>query len=115
MKIIEANSITRDEMRRLLEKPAFDEVVLGEGALAKVEATFGRRLTAEEVVNEIITAIRKEGNEAVFRYTKLIDGAELTPESMEVSEAEYEAAFAKADPLVVQSIEKAIANVRSFH
>ena len=115
MKIVEASSITRDEMRRLLEKPAFDEVVLGEGAQAKVEAMFGRRLTAEEVVNEIITAIRKEGNEAVFRYTKLIDGAELTPESMEVSEAEYEAAFAKADPLVVQSIEKAIANVRSFH
>lgn len=72
-------------------------------------------MTAEEVVEEIVTAIRREGNEAVFRYTKMIDGADLTADTMEVSEAEFEAAMAKADPLVVASIEKAIANVRSFH
>lgn len=115
MRIIDAQQITADEIRTLLKKPAFDEVVLGEGAQKKIEATFGKKMTAEEVVEEIVTAIRREGNEAVFRYTKLIDGAELTADTMEVSDAEFEAAMAKADPLVVASIKKAIANVRSFH
>lgn len=115
MRIIDAQQITADEIRTLLKKPAFDEVVLGEGAQKKIEATFGKKMTAEEVVEEIVTAIRREGNEAVFRYTKLIDGAELTADTMEVSDAEFEEAMAKADPLVVASIEKAIANVRSFH
>lgn len=115
MKIVDAQKVTVDEIRALLKKPAFDEVVLGEGAQKKIEATFGRKMTAQEVVEEIVTAIRKEGNEAVFRYTKMIDGAELTAESMEVSEAEFDAAMVKADPLVVDSIRKAIDNVRSFH
>ncbi len=115
MRIIDAQQITADEIRTLLKKPAFDEVVLGEGAQKKIEATFGKKMTAEEVVEEIVTAIRREGNEAVFRYTKLIDGADLTADTMEVSDAEFEEAMAKADPLVVASIEKAIANVRSFH
>lgn len=115
MRSIDAQQITADEIRTLLKKPAFDEVVLGEGAQKKIEATFGKKMTAEEVVEEIVTAIRREGNEAVFRYTKMIDGADLTADTMEVSEAEFEAAMAKADPLVVASIEKAIANVRSFH
>lgn len=115
MRVIDAQTLNAEEIRALLKKPAFDEVVLGEGAQKKIEATFGRKLSAEEVVEEIVTAIRKEGNEAVFRYTKLIDGAELTAESMEVSEAEFDEAMAKADPLVVASIRKAIANVRSFH
>lgn len=115
MRIIDAQQITADEIRTLLKKPAFDEVVLGEGAQKKIEATFGKKMTAEEVVEEIVTAIRHQGNEAVFRYTKLIDGADLTVDTMEVSDAEFEAAMAKADPLVVASIKKAIANVRSFH
>ncbi len=115
MKIIDTKTMTTAEIAALMKKPAFDEVVLGAGAQKKVEETFGRPLTAAEVVDEIITAIRKEGNAAVFRYTELIDGAKFDEVSMEVSAAELEAAEREADPAVVASIKKAIANVRSYH
>ncbi|MCH2507650.1 MAG: histidinol dehydrogenase, partial [Dehalococcoidia bacterium] len=38
---------------------------------------FGRRLTPNQVVSEILAEVSKNGDEALKRYTKMIDGVDL--------------------------------------
>ncbi len=59
--------------------------------------------------------IRRDGDEAVIKYTKLIDRTEFMPEEFVVTEAEYEIAYQEADPAVVESLRKAAENVRRYH
>lgn len=115
MKTIFADQLSHSELLTLLQKPAFDQVVLGNGAKERIRIAFGRELTAGEVVDQIVTDVRKEGDAAVLRYTKLIDGADFTADSLEVSEAEFEAARGQVDLAILQSLRKAIDNVRQFH
>lgn len=115
MKTVFTKDLSATEIAELLKKPAFDEVTLGPGARASVKKNFGADLTAAEVVHKIVEDIRRDGDKAVFYYTKLIDGAELTAATIEVSEAEFTEAYKKVDPDVLVSIKKAAANVRSFH
>lgn len=115
MRLIDARNMPEAEVAALLKKPAFDAVELGEAASARIEKTFGQKLTAAEVVTRIVDVVRSLGDDAVVRYTELIDGVRLTAGSLAVSEAEFDAALAAVDPEVLASIRKAIANVRRYH
>ena len=53
--------------------------------------TFGRDMTAAELVRQIVGDVRREGDAAVIRYTHLIDRVDYKPEDFLVTEAEYEA------------------------
>lgn len=115
MKTVFANQLTRDQIQALLAKPPFDKVSLGEGARARIKATFGTELTAAEVVDKIVNNVRKKGDEAVLHYTQAFDGAEFTAETMKVSPAEIEAAIKTADTEILAAVERAAANVRRYH
>ena len=47
----------------------------------------------ESSVNEIIANVRTNGDTAIFNYTKKFDGATVTPENIEVTEAEIAEAY----------------------
>ena len=113
-KIFTASS-TVAEIALLLKKPAFDTVELGAGAKARVKLLFGRELTAAEVVEKIVGDVRREGDTALLDYTAAIDGVRLTPDTIKVSQAEYDAAARVVDGKVVAAIEQALDNVRRFH
>ncbi|TWH52104.1 histidinol dehydrogenase [Sporomusa sp. KB1] len=115
MKRIHSSFLNKQEMIELLEKPAFDKVVLGIGGRAKVKETFGEDLSAQQVVERIVEDVRRQGNEAVQKYTKLIDGADITDAMLEVTPAEIESAIAGADKEVLDALEAAVANVKRFH
>ena len=115
MKTIFTKDLSTSEVAELLRKPSFDEMVLGEGAKARIKETFGSEMTATAVVNKIVNDVRAEGDKAALYYTKAIDGADFSPETLEVSQAEFEEAAQKVEPAVLASIRKAIENVRSFH
>ncbi|MGV8988776.1 MAG: histidinol dehydrogenase [Cypionkella sp.] len=67
-------------------------------------------------VRAIIEAVRTEGDTALARYGRELDGAaSLTPDTLKASPAEFDAAFATLDPDLTQTIRYAIANIRSFH
>ena len=66
-------------------------------------------------MDRIVGEVRRDGDAAVIKYTKLIDRTEFTPEEFLVTEAEYEAAYEEADPEVVASLKKAAENVRQYH
>lgn len=115
MKIVRASELGTREVERLLTKAAFDEVKLSPKIREANRKTFGRDMTAAELVRQIVTDVRREGNAALLRYTKLIDKAELTPADFLVTEEEYRVAEHEADPAVRESLERAAANVRRYH
>ena len=69
----------------------------------------------ESAVKEIIDRVKDEGDAAVFDYTKRFDGAEITPENIQVTEEEIAAAYEVVDPKLLDVIRKALVNIRSFH
>lgn len=115
MKIIQASKVGEKTIERLLTKAAFDEVELSPKVRETNKKTFGKDLTAAELVRQIVGDVRQEGDAAVLRYTKLIDRVDFAPKDFLVSEAEYAAAEKEADPAVVVSLRKAAANVRKYH
>lgn len=115
MKIIDTRNMPGQEAAALLKKPEFDAVELGEHITARIEKTFGEKLSAAAVVERIVNGVRTGGDAAVIDFTARIDGVRLTAETLAVSEDEFTAALAAVDPQVLSSIRKAIANVRRYH
>lgn len=115
MRIINVKDMSLEAVEKLLKKPAFDQVELNPRIREANKKLFGADLTAAEIVDKIVGDVRRDGDEAVIKYTKLIDRTEFTPEEFVVTEAEYEAAYQEADPAVVDSLRKAAENVRRYH
>ena len=115
MRVVKAGEIGAAAVAALLKKAPFDQVELSPAIQAKNRELYGEDLTASQIVDRIVTSVRQEGDAAVIRYTEMFDGAVLSPEDFLVSEAEYQAAAEAVDPAVVASLQKAIANVRSYH
>lgn len=115
MRIINVKDMGLEAVEKLLKKPAFDQVELNPRIREANKKLFGADLTAAEIVDKIVGDVRLDGDEAVIKYTKLIDRTEFTPEEFVVTEAEYEAAYQEADPAVVESLRKAAENVRRYH
>ena len=115
MRIVNVKDMGLEAVEKLLKKPAFDQVELNPRIREANKKLFGADLTAAEIVDRIVGDVRRNGDEAVIKYTKLIDRTEFTPEEFVVTEAEYEAAYQEADPAVVDSLRKAAENVRRYH
>lgn len=115
MRIVNVKDMGLEAVEKLLKKPAFDQVELNPRIREANKKLFGADLTAAEIVDKIVGDVRRDGDEAVIKYTKLIDRTEFKPEEFVVTEAEYEAAYQEADPAVVDSLRKAAENVRRYH
>ena len=115
MKIVNVKEMGIAAVENLLKKPAFDQVELNPRIREANKQLFGEDLTAAQIVDRIVGEVRRDGDAAVIKYTKLIDRTEFTPEEFLVTEAEYEAAYEEADPEVVASLKKAAENVRQYH
>jgi len=115
MKIIKAEEIGVPAVEKLLQKAAFDQVELNPKIRAKNMTLYGEDLSAAQIVDKIVAEVRQNGDAAVLKYTRLLDGADFAAEDFLVTEEEYAEAAATADPAVVASLKKAVANVRSYH
>lgn len=69
----------------------------------------------QDKVNEILSNVKKNGDKAVFHYTETFDKAELTPDTLYVTEEEIKEAYTKVDPELITVMKKSIENIRSFH
>ena len=115
MNIVSVADIGMEEAGRLLQKKAFDEVVLSDRIRARNKELFGADLSATELVHRIVQEVRHEGDQALFHYTKLLDCVDLTSDHLMVSEEEFQVAEHSADPKVVASLKKAADNIFSYH
>ena len=115
MKIVKAAETGERAVEQLLTTKAFDEVELNPKIREANKKTFGRDMTAAELVRQIVGDVRKDGDKAVMHYTKLIDRVEMQPSEFRVTEAEFAAAEQAVDPEVMASLRRAAANIRRYH
>ena len=69
----------------------------------------------ENIVNDIIDNVRKNGDKAVFEYTLKFDKSELNASNIRVTEDEIKAAYKELDPKFVEVMKKSAENIRVFH
>lgn len=67
----------------------------------------------EDVVADIISNVRKNGDAALYDYAAKFDKAQLT--ALEVSQDEIDEAFAAVEPEFLDILREAAANIRLFH
>lgn len=68
-----------------------------------------------DVVAEILNNVKKNKDQALFSYTKQFDKADLSAETIRVTEKEIEEAYQQVDTSIVEVIRKAKANIESYH
>ena len=66
-------------------------------------------------VRPIVEAVRGEGDAAVVRLAREIDGVDLPADGLAAREEDFERAFASLEPAVVEAIEFGVDNIRRFH
>lgn len=69
----------------------------------------------EAAVAEILQKVKEEGDEALFSYTRTFDHAEITKETIRVTEEEIQEAYSKVDPALIAVIRKALVKIRNYH
>ena len=69
----------------------------------------------ESKVAQILDKVKNEGDAALFAYTKEFDKADVTKETIRVTDAEIEEAYAQIDPALLGVIRKALVNIRKYH
>jgi len=65
------------------------------------------------IISSIFESIASEGDQALKRYTRMYDGVEI--DNFLMTEKEIESAFSRTPRYLMQSIENAIENVKTFH
>jgi histidinol dehydrogenase len=66
-------------------------------------------------VQPIVEAVRTEGDAAIVRFAREIDGVDLAAAGLAASEADFERAFGLVDRDVIAAIEYGVENIRCFH
>ena len=69
----------------------------------------------ERRVAEIVTAVQKQGDRALLRYTRLFDRLRLTAAALEVKPAEIERATARVAPKDLATLRFAAKRIAAFH
>lgn len=66
-------------------------------------------------VKKIVAEVKAEGDQAVLKYSKELDGVALEASQLRVTEQELKDAYLKVEPTFVQAIVSAANNIRAFH
>lgn len=67
----------------------------------------------EDIVKNIIDDVKKNGDEALKKYAKKFDNADIC--DVEVSRQEIESAMGEVEPEFIEILENAAENIREFH
>ncbi len=90
-----------------------DLSALPEPVLQRTRDLFGAEATPESSILQMLRDVRASGDAAVKRYASLLDGAEL--DSLQVPEAELEAAWETTPDDLKQALELAARRITEFH
>ena len=94
--IIQWNRLAEDEKNSSIQRPVL-ESLREQGS----------------IISSIFESIASEGDQALKRYTRMYDGVEI--DNFLMTEKEIESAFSRTPRYLMQSIENAIENVKTFH
>lgn len=69
----------------------------------------------EAAVNDILLNVRTNKDEALFKYTKDFDKADINASNIVVTKDEIEEAYTKVDPALVDVIRNSLKNIKEYH
>jgi len=98
LRIINQRSEALTELRRICDRTHDDQI-----------------LHKEATVQQVLQAVRRQGDRAVLHYTEEFDQVTLEPETLRVSGAEVEAAYHQVDKPLLDAIRLAARNIEAFH
>ena len=99
--------------RTLLCRQPLDEYDLSAEDQDHIERLFGERLTADQVVGRILRDVRAGGDQALYRYSRLLDGSEL--DALRVSEERIDLAWERTSPKLQQALQLSADRIEAFH
>lgn len=102
---------TLDELRERLSPRGN---VVSEASRQRTIDVFGEPLSPQQVVEKICDDVRREKTNALLKYSKLLDNADLTPESLRVTTDELKDAHQAADPDFLTTIRRIRSNINTF-
>jgi histidinol dehydrogenase len=88
--------------------------IVSEAGRRRTIEVFGEPLTPRQVVERICSDVRSRGVAAVLEYSRKLDKAELTAETIRVSAAELAAAHAAADREFLATVRRIRDNILEF-
>lgn len=94
-------SLTDDSKKNLLEN-----------LLKRSPNSYGKY---EQIVADIITKVKEEGDQAVFDYTEQFDHIRLDKDSICVTKEEIEEAYTLIEPKLLDIVRSSLENIRRFH
>src|SRR5215211_975884 len=97
----------------ILRREPLEEIEPPEHVRARDRALFGPGLTAGQVVDRIIAAVRAEGDAAVERFNEGLDGS--APRPVRVGREEFEEAHRAVPAELVDALRLAAERVRAYH
>lgn len=68
-----------------------------------------------DAVEEIVSQVRRNKDQALFEYTKKFDGAHIEAANIRVTGEELKEAMALVDPSLVEVMKRAMENIRVYH
>lgn len=95
----------------LLRRIPLEDMSIPEGVKKTIRRLFGQELTPAEAVERIIAEVRQQGDAALLRFTKALDGAKLS--TLEVGLEEFRQA--QVAPELAQALSLAAERIRAFH
>jgi len=66
-------------------------------------------------IKPIVDEVKEIGDEAIFKYTKKFDRAEITASTVKVTQEEFDKANRTVDPKLREAIEYSAKNIRKYH
>lgn len=97
----------------ILRRRPLNEAMHAPEIEARNSELFGEPLTAEQAVARIIDDVRDNGDDAIRRYARLLDGS--VPEFFEVPQCEIDDAAASLPSGLRDALETAAGRIRTFH
>ena len=115
MRVIRCSNLgAAAEIEQLLQRLGAQGQVVSPRGRELTERVFGEALPPARVVERVCDDVRRDGLQALLRYTELLDGATLTRETVRVSTGELASAHAAADTAFLQTIRRVRENVLAF-
>lgn len=99
--------------RTILKRTPPDEFPVSQRVLDGIAELFGEPLTPEAAVSRILKDVRSDGDSALLKWTRTLDGLDLEPAP--VSKASIQAALDSVSPAQREALESARVRIEAFH
>ncbi|HEY0603960.1 MAG TPA: histidinol dehydrogenase [Herpetosiphonaceae bacterium] len=97
----------------VLRRRLFEDVSVAPPVQASLDRMFGAGTTPAQAVERIIADVRRDGDAALSRYSREIEGVNL--DSIVVSHAEIDEAYRQLEPALIDALRLAAGEIERFH